>query len=73
MKKIGQEGKMACKCKCKKEDGFIEFLIKEKEMPVEILGEKIQLENIAKIELAIKEIRFIDNCMYLYQTWNDEN
>lgn len=71
MKKIGQEEKMVCKCK--KEDGFIEFLIKEKEIAVEMLGEKIQLENIAKIELAIKEIRFIDNCMYLYQTWKNEN
>ena len=64
---------MACKCKCKNEDGFIEFLIKEKEKAVEILGEKIQVGNIAEIEQAIKETNFIDDCMYLYQSWKNEN
>lgn len=64
---------MGCKCKCKKEDGFIEFLIKEKSKAEEILDEQREKRYLVGMDAAIKEIHFIDNCMYLYQTWKNEN
>lgn len=64
---------MACKCKCKNKDGFIEFLSERKEELEEILDEHIKHRRLVGMEKTISEIHFIVNCAHMYQLWQNEN